>query len=93
MCKKTGWLIALLSLTACAGMPQAISEVSDTIADLDAPLHEAYLMSQEVCLAIPEPKQTECIDKVRATWRPLIEGLTKIREIQCRLNPNAEGCK
>lgn len=90
-------VVAAFCLTGCAGgaaqADRAVAAMADFVEASEPILVAAYEREQEACLErMDSVDRVDCVTKVRAEWKPIIDAIEVVRDVWCGIVPDGEGC-
>ena len=85
-----GMLFALVAFGCGAAekVQRVVQMSSEVIVRAEPCLVVQYEMQQEDCLKLePVDEARACVDRVKATWKPIVDALVELRTVRCEIEP------
>jgi predicted lipoprotein len=92
VCGLISLAVQFCGCAATAPLEKAVRSGAEFATLAEPVLVEAYREQQKACLvALEESMKAECVAKVRAAWRPLLDAYDASRSAWCALDALANG--
>lgn len=94
---SVGLLLCCPALVGCLPpqADEAIKVITEAVPVVERALLDSYRLQLELCNEVSDAdhaREAECLEKVKASWKPVIDVMEQVRDVWCTIAPEAEGC-